>query len=87
MKPVTFNLDTVAGTNLIDTNSPCPTWEQEIKPSSVPPLRDAGGQPLNILGVFALFVRIGDIRVKVTFVVINGLVTGVLLGTSFPEKL
>lgn len=86
MHPLTFVLDTGAGPNLMEMTSLCPTWQKDIEPSPVPQLHAASGQPLVILGVLALFVRIGDLRFKVTFGVIDGLVTGALLSTFLLKK-
>lgn len=83
MEPLTFVLDRGGGPSLIDMNSLCLTWQQDIEPSPMPKLRAADGQPVYILGFLALFVLFSDVLVKVTFAVVDLLVAGALLGTSF----
>lgn len=86
MHPLTFILDTGSDPNLIHMTYVCPTWRQDIEPFPVPQLCAAGRQPLAILGVLPLFVTTRDFPVKETFAVVDGLVTGALLSTSFLNK-
>lgn len=83
---LTFVLETGAGPNFITTTTLLQTWQQDILSSAAPQLRTAGIQPLAIMGVLHLLVGIGDLRVKVTIAVVDGLVTGALFETFFFNK-
>lgn len=54
--------------------------------STLTKLLAAGREPLTILGFLDLFARIGELRIRVLFAFVDGLVKGVLLDGSFLKK-
>lgn len=86
LHPLTVVLDTGAGPNLVDKRWLPSSWHDRIQPSPVANLSAAANQPIPVIGVILLHVRLGDLCTKVWFGVVERLVTPCLLGTSFSDR-
>ena len=82
-------VDTGAGPNLVDQRTLPPHWLKHVQPFNSDIAKNLVGaeeSPLNIRGVFPLYVRMGKLRCRVWCGVVPKLAVPVLLGTSFIDK-
>ena len=78
-------LDTGAGPNIVHADVLPQKWLEKVSPDSVR-IRDASRNTLSILGSLPLYLRIGDLQVKVKFYVAENLATKCILGTAFADR-
>lgn len=83
MKSVAAVLDTGAGQTLIDSRFIPSDWSNRIKMVRDPKLTGATSEKRNLTGFILLHIRLGDLRVRAWFGVVENFAVKVLLGTSF----
>lgn len=71
------------GRNLINTDFLPQAWKDTIKWIQLQPLRTANREVMNIEGFVYLFIRTGDLRIRVWLGTFDNYDVAVLLGTSF----
>lgn len=69
--PVVSTFDTGAGSNLGDRSFHHFLWRQYIRPAADLCLKYASNQPIRIEGTIRLIVLLGDLRVRVSFGVVD----------------
>lgn len=79
-------LDTGAGPNLISAHRVPASWAPYVKPVKLPRLVSASKQSLSVIGFIQLVTRIGELKVRIPFLVVTKLVTDMILGTSFLDR-
>jgi hypothetical protein len=79
-------VDTGATMNLIAAKFLPPEWRSKIRPYNGREVESANKTTLTILGLLPLYVRMGDLKVKVWFAVTQDLCARVLLGTPFIDR-
>lgn len=76
-------LDMDPGPKFINTLFSPQLWDNYIEPDASPNLKRSTKQAINIDSIIQVFVRIGDVYVRLWFGVVRNLSVDVLLGTSF----
>ena len=84
--PQTVILDTGAGPNLVDYGRLPEKWKKKIKKVKRVSMTSASKDKMNLVGVIPIVIRLGDLKVRVWFGVIEELAVPVLLGTSFADR-
>lgn len=86
MNMVVAVLDIGADPNMIDRQLIAPSWTNRTKQVRHPKLRGVKSDKLNVLGVILLQVRIGYLKDRAWFGIIDKLAVRALLGTSFTDR-
>ena len=86
LSPKTVVLDTGAGPNLVNRNDLPREWMKKIRLIRNVKLTSASRNAMNLVGVLPLFIRMGDLKVRVWFGVVENLAVPVLLGTSYIDR-
>ena len=87
MRPFHMAFDTASGYNVIRLRDLPHRWEQyRIPDAPMPPLGDANGNRLRLLGKVALRVRFGPPMYRIAFFVAERLAVSVIIGTSFMKR-
>lgn len=86
MMTVASLFDTGAGPNLVNKSFIPRNWHRYVEPIEQPQLRTATREHVNVEGVIPMFVRIGDLRVRAWFGVVENLAVDILVGTSFIDR-
>ena len=87
MRPFHMAFDTGSGYDVIRLRDLPHGWEQyRIPDAPMPPLGDANGNRLRLLGKVALRVRFGPSMYRVAFLVAERLAVSVIIGTSFMNR-
>ena len=86
MFPVKAVLDTGAGPNIISLRRLPAAWQSLIKPVKDPGLVTASRQSLPVHGTILLTLRIGQLQMRVAFLVVSRLAADMILGTTFIDR-
>ena len=79
-------LDSGAGPNFIRKSELPPGFEDRIKFGPLPSVNDANSNPVKMVGLIDLVVRLGNRLVKVEFIVCERLAAAVILGCDFMDR-
>ena len=79
-------LDTDAGPNIISSWNLPPEWIRLAKPVKAPRLFTASKHRLPVIGLLPLTTRIGELRVRVEFLLVESMATDCILGTTFIDQ-
>ena len=79
-------LDTGAGPNFIRKDELPPGFESRLRYGPLLNIGDANNNPLSMLGVISLIVRLGTFLVKLDFIVCERLAAPVILGCDFCDR-
>lgn len=86
MKPMSAITDTGAGANLTSRRAFHTFWYTRLIPVRNPGLTAVANQSVEVQGVILLHVRIGDLRFRIWFRVVQSLAVPLLLGTFFIDR-
>ena len=79
-------LDTGAGPNFIRISELDPDWKERIRHGPLPCVNDANDKPLKTVGTIEQIVRLGNLIVKLDFIVCESLAASVILGADFCDR-
>lgn len=83
LRTMTSLLDTDVVHNLVNKDFLGQAWKESIKSSKSPQLRTGSREKVNIEGIVAEFIPMGDLRVRPWIGIVENLSVDVLLETSF----